>query len=75
MRRKLAMSIATVAMTTGGVLVTTGAPAHAASWHDYRVYSNYYTCVSVGEGIVDRGGARDWHCKWDSPYYLLQLYY
>ncbi|GAA3092900.1 hypothetical protein AB0K18_06660 [Nonomuraea sp. NPDC049421] len=51
------------------------APASAASWHPYQAYKNYDTCVEVGKYAVAYGKSTKYKCDWDSPYWLLSLYY
>ncbi|GAA3671157.1 hypothetical protein GCM10022224_039240 [Nonomuraea antimicrobica] len=73
--RKPAQALAVLAGVMAATVVATGTPANAASWHPYQVYKEYYTCASVGAYAVNSGKAQKWKCDWDSPGYLLSLYY
>ncbi|KAB8193016.1 hypothetical protein FH608_021990 [Nonomuraea phyllanthi] len=73
--RKPAHALAVLATATAATVTLTATPAAAASWHPYQVYKLYETCTSVGLYAVSSGKAQKYKCEWDSPYYLLSLYY
>lgn len=77
MLRKLTSTLALLIATAVVSITLTAAPAHAASWHPYATYSNAGTCQAVGGVMLQtryRGTSR-YKCTWDSPYWLLWLYY